>query len=102
MPSYPRAAIVVLVASAIVANAAPSLAVMTSVPNAEVDGLQNLEVTVTVFNTGDQTLKLLNDPRGVLSSFPEHSFTITNGNGSHPLFSGARVITTPVAHEHVR
>ena len=91
MPSSPRVALVVLAASALAVNATPSLAVKTSAPNVEVDGLQNLEVTVTVSNTGSETLKLLNDPRGVLSSFPEHSFNIANANGSRPSFNGAKV-----------
>ena len=59
--------------------------------NIKVDGVQNPKVAATVINTGDETIKLLNDPRGVLSSFPENSFTITNANGSCPLFNGAKV-----------
>ena len=84
-------ALVVLVASAVVANAAPSLSVMTSVPNVDVNRLENLKVVVTVFNIGDEPLKLLKDPRGVLDSFPEDSFTITGAAGVRPLFSGATV-----------
>ena len=91
MPSSLHAILAVLVASAVVAGAAPSLTVKTSAPNVEVDGLQNMKVTVTVLNTGDEVLKLLNDPRGVLNSFPEDSFIITNANGTHPSFDGAEV-----------
>ena len=91
MLSSLRAALVVLIASAVAGDAAPGLTIKTSAPNAEVHGLQNLKVTVTILNTGDETLKLLNDPRGVLDSFPENSFTITNGAGSHPSFNGAKV-----------
>ena len=91
MLSSLRAALVILAASVVAVDATSSLTVKTSVPNVEVDGLQNLKVIVTVFNTGNETLKLLNDPRGVLSSFPEHSFTITHAAGSHPRFSGAKV-----------
>ena len=86
-----RAALVVLVAFAAAAGSAPSLSVMTSVPNVEVNGLRNLKVVATVFNTGDESLKLLKDPHGVLDSFPEDSFIITGVAGVHPLFSGARV-----------
>ena len=91
MLSSLRAALVALVASAVAANAAPRLSVMTSVPNVEVNGLRNLKVVVTVFNTGDERLKLLKDPHGVLDSFPEDSFTIAGAAGVHPLFSGAAV-----------
>ena len=86
-----RAALVVLVASAVAANAAPSLTVMTSVPSVEVNGLQNLKVIVTVLNTGDEPPNLLNDPHVILDSYPEHSFTITNAAGAHPIFSGVIV-----------
>ena len=91
MPSSLRAVLAVLVASTIAAGAAPSLTVKTSAPNIEVDGSQNLKVTVTIINTGDEALKLLNDPRGVLSSFSEDSFIVTNANGTHPSFGGASV-----------
>ena len=86
-----RTALVVLVASAIAVNAAPSLTIKTSTPNVEVDGVQNLKVVITIINTGDETLKLLNDPRGVLSPFPEDSFTIISADGYRPSFNGAKV-----------
>jgi peptidyl-Lys metalloendopeptidase len=89
--SYLRASLAALVASAITASAAPSLTVKTSTPNAIVDGLGNLKVTATITNTGDETLKLLNDPRGVLNKFPENSFNITDATGSRPSFNGAKV-----------
>ena len=80
-----------LVVSAIAVSAAPGLTLKTTTPTVNVDGLQNLKVTTTVTNTGDGTLKLLNDPRGVLNSFPENSFTVTNPSGSSPSFTGAKV-----------
>ena len=72
-------------------RAAPSLSVKTSTSNANIDGLKNLKVTVTVINTGGEAIKLLNDPRGVLDPFPEDSFTITDPSGSRLSFIGARV-----------
>ena len=87
-----QAVLVVALASAVTdVSAAPGLTVKTSTANVKVDGLENLKVTATVINTGDETLKLLNDPRGVLNSFPENSFAITNAVGSRPLFNGAKV-----------
>ena len=90
LPSF-RAPFVILVASAVAASAAPGLTLKSSTPNANVNGLENLKVTTTVTNTGDGTLKLLNDPRGVLNTFPENTFTVTNPSGSNPLFTGAKV-----------
>ena len=89
-----HASLVALVASAVAVFAAPGLTVKTSTSNVNVDGLENLKVTTTVINTGDETLKLLNDPRGVLNSFPENTFSITDGAGSRPLFKGAKVNCT--------
>ena len=86
-----RASLIALVASAVVVSAGPGLTVKTSTPNAKVDGLGNLKVTATVTNTGDQTLKLLKDPRGVLNTFPENTFSITGAVGSSPSFNGAKV-----------
>ena len=86
-----RASLVALVASAIAVSATPGLTVTTSIPSDNVDGLGNLKITATVTNTGDQTLKLLKDPRGVLSTFPENTFSITDATGSGPSFNGAKV-----------
>ena len=71
--------------------AAPGLTVKTSTSNISIDGVQNLKVTATVVNTGGETLKLLNDPRGVLDPFPEDTFNITNPSGSNPSFNGVTV-----------
>ena len=89
--SYLRASLIILATSAVTASAAPDLTVKTSTSNVEVDGLENLKVTTTITNTGDETLKLLNDPRGILDAFPENSFNVINATGSRPLFNGARV-----------
>ena len=67
------------------------LIVKISTPNIDVNGVENLKVTVTVTNTGDEVVKLLNDPRGVLNAFPTKAFTITGPAGSNPLAIGAIV-----------
>ena len=94
-----RASLITLVAYALAVSATPGLTVKASVPNVQVDGLEYLKVTATVTNTGDETLKLLNDPRGVLNPFPEDTFSITDGTGSRPSFNGARVSHELVAGE---
>ena len=76
-------------------SAAPSLTVKTSAPDVDIDGLNSLKVITTVANTGEETLKLLNDPHGVLSPFPGDAFTITDPSGSRLAFSGAPVSHVP-------
>jgi hypothetical protein len=57
-----------------------------------VNGLSNLHLTTTLTNTGDETLKILNDPRTVLKKMPTNTFSIVHeGSGARPLFSGAKV-----------
>ena len=91
MFSSPRASLLVLLASTVAVSAAPGLSVKASTSSLIVNGLENLKVTTTVTNTGDETLKLLNDPRGVLNSFPENTFSIADAAGSRPAFNGAKV-----------
>ena len=84
-------AYVAAVAATPAISATPSLTVRTSTSNVNVDGLENLKVTTTIVNTGDEALKLLNDPRGVLNPSPEDAFTIIGPSGSRPSFSGDSV-----------
>ena len=87
-----RAPFVVLVAGVAVVSstssvsALPSLSIKTSTPDLDIDGVGNLKVTTTIVNTGGESLKLLNDPRGVLDPSPENSFTFANPSGSLPPF----------------
>jgi len=86
-----RASLVALVASAVAVCAAPILTVDLLRLIIAVDiGVGGL-ATTTVSNNGDKEIKLLKDPRGVLDSFPEDSFTITDSTGSRPSFNGAKV-----------
>lgn len=97
LSSYLRASFIALVASAVAVSAAPAnipgvgLTVILSLPASKGDGSENMKVITTVANTGNKPVKLLKDPRGVLSSFPEDSFAITSFTGSQPSFNGARV-----------
>jgi len=67
-----------------------------STPSA-VDGIENLKVVTTLTNTGDETLKLLNDPRSALNTFPTNTFTVTDSTGASPEFVGVRVKYVPSA-----
>ena len=68
-----------------------NLSVKTWTPDVNIDRLINFKVTTTIVNTGGETLKLLNHPRGVLDPFPEDTFIITDSSGSHSLLRGAKV-----------
>ena len=57
----------------------------------KVDGVDNLKVFTTLTNTGDEPLKLLNDPRGPLSKLPTQTFLVTHDeSGVSPAFIGAK------------
>lgn len=100
LPSSLSAHLVVLVAYVAAVPAvpavsnAPSLTVKTWASNTNVDGVEPLEVTMAIANTGGETLGLLNDPRGVMDPFPKNTFTITDPPGSRPSFSGVKVNPT--------
>jgi len=91
-----RATLIALVASALAVSAAPGLSVKVAGP-ATVNGVDNLKVQTTVTNTGDEILKILNDPHSPLSRLPANTFTITDANGASPAFSGIKVKYVPAA-----
>ena len=85
-----RASLIALVATAAAVSAAPGLSLKVSGPEA-VDGVHNLKVVTTLTNTGDETLKLLNDPRSALHTLSTNAFVITASDGSSPIFTGVGV-----------
>jgi peptidyl-Lys metalloendopeptidase len=58
---------------------------------AKVEGAQNFWVSTLVKNTGDEPLRILNDPRGPLSLVPTNTFTITDADGQNPHFTGVKI-----------
>jgi peptidyl-Lys metalloendopeptidase len=82
------ASTLLLTATSVVA--APGLSLKVSGPP-QVTNVDNFSVVATIVNTGDETLKLFNDPRGTLSPFHTNSFTIVSERGDGPEFSGAKV-----------
>ena len=56
-----------------------------------VDGVHNLKVLATVVNTGDEPLRLLNDPNGPLSKIPTDTFSLVHKSGLSPDFIGVKV-----------
>ncbi|KAL0951695.1 hypothetical protein HGRIS_008371 [Hohenbuehelia grisea] len=89
-----RSALAVIVLSALSVSATPGLSLKVSGPQ-DVNGVDKLQVVATLVNTGDETLKLLNDPRGPLSKFPTNTFSITDASGSTPAFTGIKVKYVP-------
>ncbi|KAJ7592414.1 peptidyl-Lys metalloendopeptidase [Mycena floridula] len=70
--------------------AVPSLFLSLSGPRTVVD-VVNLRVDATVTNTGTESVKLLHDPRGVLSQVPTETFSVYSAAGSKPNFIGVKV-----------
>ena len=60
-----------------------------------VDSVEHLKITATVTNTGDETLKVLNDPHGPLSKLPTDTFIITDATGAQPSFTGIKLKYVP-------
>ncbi|KAG9121877.1 hypothetical protein FRC07_001978 [Ceratobasidium sp. 392] len=79
--------------SAVAVSAAPSLVLDVTGPSNVVD-VHGLSVKATLKNTGDETLKLLNDPRTVLSKAKTNTFAISSKSGS-PAFTGIKVKYVP-------
>lgn len=56
-------------------------------------------ISATVTNTGDETLKLLNNPKSVLSPAPADTFTISHSSGASPRFRGLAAKYVAKAHK---
>lgn len=87
-------ALVTLLFSAAAVSAAPSLSLKLSGPD-DVSDVADLKLTATLTNTGDSTLKLLNDPRGPLNTLPADTFDITDASGNTPAFTGIKLKYVP-------
>ncbi|EUC58545.1 deuterolysin metalloprotease (M35) family containing protein [Rhizoctonia solani AG-3 Rhs1AP] len=70
-------------------SAAPRLFLDLAAPSSAV-GVDGLVVKATLKNTGDVTLKLLNDPSSILSQVNTNTFTISSASGM-PRFTGLKV-----------
>jgi peptidyl-Lys metalloendopeptidase len=54
------------------------------------DSVEHLKIVSTVTNTGDETLKVLNDPRGPLNKLPT-----ADAKGAQPSFTGIELKYVP-------
>ena len=73
--------------------ATPKLQVQLLSDPSAVNDASNFKVLATILmtNTGDETLTLLNDPRGPLSKIPAETFSIVHESGDVPEFVGVKV-----------
>ncbi|KAF9463907.1 hypothetical protein BDZ94DRAFT_1257728 [Collybia nuda] len=74
----------------VMVSASPALSVVVSGPGI-VTNVKNLRLNVTVTNTGQETLKLINDPWSPLTTSPTDSFLITGPTKISPTFIGISV-----------
>ncbi|KAI0367162.1 Metalloprotease [Pilatotrama ljubarskyi] len=83
------ARLLLILASSAGALAGPGLLLQVYGPSS-VQKVEDLKIITTVTNTGDESLKLLNDPRSPLSDLPTDHFAITNHwhHGTSPDFIG--------------
>ena len=56
-----------------------------------VDTVEHLKVVVTITNTKDGILKVLDHPRGPFKKLPTDNFVINDSKGSQPLFTGIKL-----------
>jgi peptidyl-Lys metalloendopeptidase len=59
--------------------------------------VEHLQIVATITNTGDETLKVLNDPRGPLNKLPTDTFAISDAKGAQPSFIGIKLKYVPKA-----
>ncbi|KAG9118927.1 hypothetical protein FRC07_006296 [Ceratobasidium sp. 392] len=88
-----RSFVSVALVSAVAVSSTPSLVLDVAGPTSIVD-VHDLSVKATLKNTGDEILKLLNDPRTVLSKAKTNTFAISSESGS-PAFTGIKVKYVP-------
>ncbi|KAF9265890.1 peptidyl-Lys metalloendopeptidase [Marasmius fiardii PR-910] len=90
-----RSALIGLCLSAISVAAAPGLSLSVAGASGAFTGVENFKVTASLVNSGDEPLKLLRDPRTIISTIPTNSFAIGNAEGASPAFVGAKVKYVP-------
>jgi len=83
-------ALATLILTATAVSAVPQLSLKVLGADS-VHGVQNFKVTALLKNTGDEPLRILNDPRGPLSTVPTKTFEITDSSGLSPHFTGVKI-----------
>jgi peptidyl-Lys metalloendopeptidase len=57
--------------------------------------VDNLRVTATLTNSGGEMVRVLRDPRSILSEHPANKFSVFSVEGSQPSFDGIEVKYVP-------
>ncbi|TFK98810.1 deuterolysin M35 metalloprotease [Pterulicium gracile] len=92
---FPRTSLLAAaLAFAATAAASPGLSFSVSAPKS-IEGVANLKLSSVLENTGDEVIRVLNDPQTPLSKLPTKSFTVTGSAGGHPSFRGAHAKYDP-------
>lgn len=76
------------------AAAAPGLTLRVEGPESVTD-VENFKISTVLTNTGNETLRILNDPLGPLSKLPTETFSIVNSEGSAARFGGVKAKYVP-------
>ncbi|KAF5314762.1 hypothetical protein D9611_007174 [Ephemerocybe angulata] len=84
----------VALATALSAAAAPGLTLRVEGADSVTD-VDNFKVSTVLTNTGDETLRILNDPLGPLSKLPTDTFAVVNSQGSAARFGGIKAKYVP-------
>jgi len=78
---------IVTLALALVAQAGPALKLAIS-GSASFAGVRTAVVNATLTNTGNEIVKILNEPNTILSKMETNTFAIYNDDGVAPKFTG--------------
>jgi peptidyl-Lys metalloendopeptidase len=89
-----HAIVFILALGSLGVSAERAISVTVTGPDSVTD-VENLTIVATVSNTGDQTVKLLNDPQSLLSNAPTDTFSISDASGTRPAFTGIKVKYVP-------
>ncbi|CAE6381976.1 unnamed protein product [Rhizoctonia solani] len=90
-----KSAVTAALLSAVAVSAAPGLVLDVSGPSSVVD-VNGLTVKTVLKNIGTESLKLLNDPRTILSKAPTDTFSITSDASTQtPKFTGIKLKYVP-------
>ncbi|KAF5336933.1 hypothetical protein D9611_002881 [Ephemerocybe angulata] len=84
----------VSLATALSVAAAPGLTLRVEGADSVTD-IDNFKVSTVLTNTGDETLRILNDPLGPLSKLPADTFSLVNSEGSFASFEGIKAKYLP-------
>ena len=66
------------------------------------DSVEHLKLIANLTNTGDETIKVLHDPRSTICTLPTDTISVVSRTGLSPLFIGALAKYVPEDAAHMR